>query len=296
MNVPHGTDDEQAARWNALAGHAWVEMQPVLDGMFQPFEDLLVEAVTPAPGSRVLDVGCGTGGTTLAVARRLGAVGHCVGVDISEPMITVARARAEREGTPATFLHADAQDHAFEPAAFDAVISRFGVMFFHDPVRAFANLRRAVKDNARLRFIAWRSAEENPFMTTAERAAAPLLPDLPARRADGPGQFAFADSGTVRHVLEKSGWTGIDIRPVDVECTLPESELVRYFTRLGPLGQVLPETDERTRARVVETVRAAFDTFVQGAEVRYTAACWLVDARADAPAETRNFRVSGTPS
>ena len=296
MDAMRRTDDDQAARWNALAGHAWVDMQPVLDGMFKPLEDLLVEAVTAARGSHVLDVGCGTGGTTLAVARRLGPEGHCVGVDISEPMITVAREHAEREGTPASFICADAADHAFEPAVFDAVISRFGVMFFHDSVRAFANLRRAVRDDARLRFIAWRSAEENPFMTTAERAAAPLLPNLPARRADGPGQFAFADSGEVRRILVDSGWAGIDIRPVDVECTLPESELVPYFTRLGPVGQVLPEADEQTRARVVETVRAAFDPFVQGAEVRFTAACWLVDARAGTPAPTRNFRDSGTPS
>ncbi|MGI5373469.1 class I SAM-dependent methyltransferase [Streptomyces sp. CA-251387] len=296
MDATRRTDDEQAARWNALAGHAWVEMQPVLDRMFKPFEDLLVEAVTTARGSHVLDVGCGTGGTTLAVARRLGPEGHCVGIDISEPMITVARARAEREGAPASFIHADAADHAFETAAFDAVISRFGVMFFHDSVRAFANLRRAARDGARLRFIVWRGAEENPFMTTAERAAAPLLPNLPARRPDGPGQFAFADAGDVRRILVESGWAGIDIRPIDVDCTLPESELVRYFTRLGPVGQVLPDADEETRARVVETVRAAFDTFVQGSEVRFTAACWLVDARAGAHAPTRNFRGSGTPS
>lgn len=283
MDATRRTDDEQAVRWNGPAAQAWVETQALLDRMLKPFEDLLLEAVPAGRGGRVLDVGCGTGGTTLAVARRLGPGGHCVGVDISEPMITAARERAEREATPASFVRADAADHAFGPAAFDAVISRFGVMFFHDSVRAFANLRRAAGDGAGLRFIVWRGPEENPFMTTAERAAAPLLPNLPARRPDEPGQFAFADSGKVHRVLEESGWAGIDIRPVDVACTLPERELVGYFTRLGPVGQVLPEADEQTRARVVETVRAAFDPFVQGAEVRFTGACWLVDARAGAP-------------
>lgn len=117
-------------------------------------------------------------------------------------------------------------------------------------------------------------------MTTAERAAAPLLPNLPVRRPDEPGQFAFADADRVRRILTESGWSGIDIRPVDVPCTLPERELIRYFTRLGPVGRVLPEADEETRARVVETVRAAFDSFVQGTEVRFTSACWLVGARA----------------
>ncbi|MGW6010087.1 class I SAM-dependent methyltransferase [Streptomyces sp. NPDC055210] len=285
IDITHGTDNEQAARWNGTAGRAWVESRAVLDELFRPFEDLLVEAAVAERANRVLDVGCGTGSTTLAVARRLGARGRCVGVDLSEPMITVARTRAEQEGgeegtRAASFVLADAQDHAFEPGSFDLVVSRFGVMFFNDSVKACTNLRRAVRDDAGLRFITWRGPAENPFMTTAERAAAPFLPDLPARRPDGPGQFAFADPGRVRLVLEESGWTGVDIQPLDVDCTLPESELVPYFTRLGPLGLVLREADERTRTDLVETVRAAFDPYVRGAEVRFTAACWTVGARA----------------
>ncbi|KOG39834.1 class I SAM-dependent methyltransferase [Streptomyces resistomycificus] len=278
------TDDDMAARWNGPAGHVWVEAQAVLDGMLRPFEDLLVAEMSAVPAGRVLDVGCGTGGTTLAVARRLGPAGSCVGVDISEPMITAARARAEREGTEASFIRADAQEHAFEPAAFDAVMSRFGVMFFNDFVRAFANLRHAARDGAELRFVTWRGPADNPFMTTAERAAAPFLPNLPTRRPDEPGQFAFADPDRVRHILTESGWDGIGIRPVDVTCTLPERELVGYFTRLGPLGQVLGDADEQTRAQVVETVRAAFDPFVHGTEVRFTGACWMVAARASSSA------------
>ncbi|MFF4503535.1 class I SAM-dependent methyltransferase [Streptomyces sp. NPDC001401] len=280
MDVTRRSDDEQAARWKGPGGNAWVELQAVLDGMFKPFEELLVDAVAAGHAGRVLDVGCGTGGITLAVARRLGPAGRSVGVDISEPVIAAARARAEREGTPASFVLADAQDHAFEQAAFDAVISRFGVMFFNDSVRAFANLRRAATDEALLRFLTWRGPAENPFMTTAEHAAAPLLPGLPVRRPDEPGQFAFADPDRIRRILAESGWAGIDIRPVDVACALPEGELVHYFTRLGPVGLALAGVDEQTRARVVDTVRAAFDPFVQGTEVRFTAACWLVGAHA----------------
>ena len=280
MNVPRQTDDEQAKLWNGPAGRAWVEEQEVLDQMFKPFEDLLVEAVLASSGRQVLDVGCGTGSTTLAVARRLGAEGRCTGIDISDPMLTAARARAEREGTPASFIRANARDHAFEPASFDMIISRFGVMFFDDFVQAFANLRRAAKGDAELRFVAWRSPSENPFMTTAERAAAPLLPNLPARRPDAPGQFAFADPRRIHRILEESGWAGIDIQPIDVACTLPEKELVRYLTRLGPLGLILHEADDRTRTLVIETVRAAFEPYVHGAEVRFTAACWRVGARA----------------
>jgi ubiquinone/menaquinone biosynthesis C-methylase UbiE len=280
MDASSQTNNEQATNWNGLSGQAWVEMQELLDQMFKPFEELLVEAVVAGGAGQVLDIGCGTGSTTLAAQRRLGAKSRCLGVDISEPMITAARARAEREGLPASFIRADAQTHAFEPASFDMIISRFGVMFFDDFVQAFANLRRVAMEDAELRFIAWRSAAENPFMTTAERASAPLVPAIPARRPDGPGQFAFADQHRIDRILEESGWAGAEIRPIDVTCTLPEKELVRYMTRIGPLGRIFPEVDEQTRAQLIQTVRPAFDPYVHGAEICFTAACWMVRARA----------------
>lgn len=280
MEPVREANDEQAKLWNGPSGRAWVETQELLDVMFKPFENLLAEAVSAKGGGRVLDVGCGTGSTTLAIARRLGAKARCLGVDISEPMIAAARERAEREGSPTRFIRADAQVHDFEPATFDTIVSRFGVMFFDDFVRAFANLRRAASSGAELRFIAWRSPEENPFMTTAERAAAPLLPNLAARRPDAPGQFAFADRRRVSTLLEESGWAGIDIQPIDVACVLPERELVRYLTWMGPVGALLQKADDLTRTKVIETLRPAFEPFVHGAEVRFTAACWWVGARA----------------
>jgi SAM-dependent methyltransferase len=263
---------DQTKLWNGVGGQAWVDAQAVLDRMFEPFEALL----DPGQARRVLDVGCGTGATTLSIARH---AEHCTGIDISAPMLALASARAEAEGLPATFIQADAQTHPFAPASFDLIVSRFGVMFFADPVAAFANLRRAGRE---LRVIAWREPAENPFMTTAERAAAPLLPDLPKRDPDGPGQFAFADPDRVRRILSESGWAGIDIAPVDVGCALPAAELVPYLTRFGPLGLVLADQDEVVRERIAETVRAAFEPYVDGGEVRYTAACWLISAAAPA--------------
>jgi SAM-dependent methyltransferase len=270
---------DQKALWN-VARCAWVEAQETLDRMYEPVEVRLADAVMAGAPHRVLDVGCGTGATTLAVARRLGTTGMCVGVDISEPMLDAARARAEREGAQATFINADAETHPFEPSSFDAVMSRFGVMFFGDSVRAFANLRRAGRSGAALRFVAWRSADENPFMTTAERAAAPLMPNLPPRVPDAPGQFAFANDRRVHDILAKSGWMEIDIQAVDFECAMPEAELAMHATRFGPLGRALHEADDRTRAQVADAVRAAFEPYVHGTEVRYVAACWLVAARA----------------
>ncbi len=280
MNATPDTAQEQTRLWNGPAGRAWVDAQEVLDKLFMPFENRLVEEVAARSKHQVLDIGCGTGATTLAVARHLGTTGRCVGIDISQPMLATARERAQREGVPATFVCADAQTRAFDAASFDMLISRFGVMFFDDPVRAFANLRHAVKNDAELRFIVWRTPAENPFMTTAERAAAALLPAMPPRRPDAPGQFAFANEARVRRILEEGGWTDTDLQPLDVECVLPEKELDLYITRLGPVGMALHEADETTRTRVTRTVRAAFEPYVRGAEVRFTAACWTVAARA----------------
>jgi SAM-dependent methyltransferase len=273
MSIASRANDEQSKHWNGTGGRNWLELQATVNQTLQPFSDLLVKACS----GRVLDVGCGTGGTTLAVARKTGS---CVGVDISEPLLTAARAHAKHEHVPASFILADAQTHEFEPAGFDRVISRFGVMFFDNPVAAFANLRRAARNGAELHFIAWRSPAENPFMTAAERAAAPLLPELPPRRPDAPGPFGLADRDRTEGHLKDSGWTGIDIQPIDVACVLPEKELVRFFTRLGPLAPFWPQADDTTRAAIIERVRPAYDPYVHGAEVRWVAACWMVRAGA----------------
>lgn len=253
-----------------MAGCAWVDAQDVLDQMFRGLEELLVDPI--AAGETILDIGCGTGGTTVAAAKKARA--RALGIDISEPMIAAARLRAEREAAPAEFIVANAQHHAFPPAAFDRVISRFGVMFFDDSVAAFTNLRRAAKENAALDCIVWRSAAENPFMTTAERAAAPLLPNLPPRNPNAPGQFAFADAQRVRRILEDSGWTNITIEAIDVPCTFPASALPLYATRLGPVGMILQQLDDTTRAAVTEAVLRAFEKFVDRDEVRFNGACW----------------------
>jgi SAM-dependent methyltransferase len=266
--------------WNGPGAEAWIEARELLDAMFRPFEDMLAETVVAAEAHRVLDIGCGTGRTTLAIDRALGGTGRAVGLDISEPMIAVARDRAAEEGSAATFIAADAETHRFAPPPFDAIVSRFGVMFFADPVRAFTNLRLAGRKDAALACIVWRSAAENPFMTTAERAAAPLLPGFPPRKTDGPGQFAWADHGKVARILGDSGWSGIAVDPLDVTCAFPKSELERYVTRLGPLGPILREADEASRGRVIDAVRAAFASFVEGGEIRFTAACWMVRATA----------------
>jgi len=258
--------------WNGGAGKGWVAADAALDQMFAPFNDLLTDGVA---GGRVLDVGCGTGSTTAALARR-GA--DCVGIDPSAPMLAAARARMTREGFSADFIQADAQTHMFAPEQFDAVISRFGVMFFADPVAAFANLRQAAR--GRLRFAVWRAAAENPFLTAAEHAAAPLLPCIMVPAPGAPGPFAFADRDRIFSILKNSGWSAITIESIDVVCRFAEVELENYLAVMGPVGRALQQADDGTRAQVMDAMRPAFDQFVRGMDVHFTAACWMVNAHA----------------
>lgn len=274
------TNDEQNKLWNGPSGTVWVEAQELLDGMFRAFEEMLADAVESANARRVLDVGCGTGATTLAVARRLGAQGECVGIDLSQPMIELARMRAARENLAVEFIVGDAQTQGLNQTPFDMLVSRFGVMFFEDPVAAFTNLRGAMRAGGALRCAVFRSPAENPFMTAAERAAAPLLPGIPPRSPVAPGQFAFADPRRVQGILEAAGWTSIEILPVDVVCAFPAHELDGYLMRLGPVGIALRSADEATRGRVIAAVRAGFAPYLHGNEVRFTAACWEMAARA----------------
>jgi SAM-dependent methyltransferase len=281
MPEAHPPHRDEAAPWNEARGRVWVEMQEVLDGMLAPLEAPLMAVAFPGEGGRVLDIGCGAGATTLSMARRLGPTGFCLGVDISGPLVTAAEARAAAEGmVSAAFVHADAQTYRFEPRCFDAVISRLGVMFFDDPAAAFANIKRAARPGAKLSFVAWRTPAENPFMTTAARAAAPFLPCLPAPDPDAPGPFAFADRDRVQRILDVSGWMDIDIRPIDVPSRVAEKDLLSYVTKLGPVGLALLEVDELTRARTAAAVRVAFDPYVADGAARFTTACWRVTARA----------------
>jgi len=266
--------DEQRELWNGTAGQAWVAVQDITDTTFAPLARLL--AAEARPGERVLDVGCGAGATTRALAEAVGADGQATGVDISVPLIEAARAHA----SSADYVVADAGTYAFADGAYDLVTSRFGVMFFADPVAAFANLRRATRSGGRLRAITWRAPTENPFMTAGMRAARPLLPDLPEPPPDGPGQFAFADAARVEGILEAAGWSAAAHAPLDVELAMPVEALDTYLTRLGPLSRILPTLEPARRDDVMDAVRAAFDPFVRDGSLHFAVACWTVRATA----------------
>lgn len=287
MDVTHDRPDSQAALWNGTAGHAWVKLQALLDGMFEPLERVLVAEAVASGRGPVLDVGCGTGATTLAIAGAIGVSRECVGVDVSAPMIAAARARIPARASNVRFVEADVQRHAFEADRFRLIVSRFGVMFFDDPVAAFANLRRAATDDATMRLVAWRDPGDNPFMTAAEQATASLLPALPGREPGAPGQFAFADRQRVQGILVQAGWHHASLRPLDVACTFPERELRTYLGHLGPVGRALHGAEDATRERVLAVAREAIEPYVHGDQVRFNAACWMIAAEAGAAGRER---------
>lgn len=280
MTAKQDLKSEQSELWNGRVGAFWVEAQETFDAMLRPFAERIVEEVSALHPKDVLDVGCGSGATTLALKRALGDGTHLTGIDLSAPLVQNATARASADGLEAAFIRADAAEHSFGARKFDVLMSRFGVMFFADPVAAFANLRRAANDRAEAVFIVWRSPDENPFMSAPPRAAAPFLPDIPQRRPTDPGPFAFADPDHVRSVLSAGGWAEIDLQPIDVACSFPSAALEDFIARPSPVLPDLDALDSEVRAEILSAVRAAYAPFVDGADVRFIGRCWIVRARA----------------
>ncbi len=164
------------------------------------------------PGERILDVGCGCGSTTIALAQELAQDGFVLGIDISAPMLARARQIAP-QGLPLDFVLADATVYPFEPAAFDLLVSRFGVMFFADPVVSFTNLRRALRPSGRVVFACWREPRDNPWMMTPLQAVYQHVPKMPRPGPDDPGPFSFASEDRVHRILEAAGFSHIAMEP-----------------------------------------------------------------------------------
>ncbi len=269
--------------WNAAAGETWARFHEQLDRQIAPLGDAAAQALEIAPGERLLDVGCGCGHSTLELASRVGPTGSVTGIDISEPMLGVARRRPR----PATagrveFLAADAQVARLGVAAFDALYSRFGVMFFADPVAAFANLRRALRPDGRLGFVCWRPLAMNPWMAEPLEAARPLLPPQAPPDPTAPGPFAFANPERVRKILDDAGYIDVELRPFDALIGAGDLEQsLSLALRVGPLGAALRE-NPTLKDRLVEPVRAVLASHVTPAGVLMPASVWIVAARTGA--------------
>jgi len=277
----HADNAAQVDYWNRAAGQRWTDRQTEQDELLRPISELLMAAAEARPGQRVIDIGCGCGDTTLAFAARVMPGGEALGLDVSEPMLKRARERAP-SGLPARFVLADATVHDFEPGWADLAASRFGVMFFADPAQSFANLRKGLKPGARLAFVCWRAAKQNPWMMVPLREAKKHAPPLPETNPEDPGPFAFADDQRVRRILDAAGFADIEVAPRDLHLDLAIGRgldaAVAGAMGIGPTSRILDGQSDAVRAAAAADIKKAFAEQAQGDSVPLGAAIWLVTA------------------
>ena len=278
-------NERERAYWNAGTGERWVRHQAALDQSFGEITRLLLDRAAPAPGERVLDIGCGSGETTLLAARRVGPADSATGIDISELLLALARRRAADAGL-ANVRHvaADAESHAFEPHAADLAMSRFGVMFFNGPVAAFANLRRALRRAGRLAFVCWGPLEANPWFGRPLEIGVRHLGEPEPLPPRAPGPLAFGEPEYVRGILAAAGFGDIEIReehPVLAGLTSAEEEATLAMA-LGPTSRLiaLRKPDQATLAAIAAEIAAAFRPSLTGAGIRTPCTVYVATARA----------------
>lgn len=279
-------DVYQVADWTGQSGERWVAYQARLDAMMAVFGQAAIEAAAPATGERVLDIGCGAGASSLDLAARVGAGGHVLGVDISEPLIGRARALAPQDA-PVLFQVADASSTALPEGAFDMLFSRFGVMFFDDPTAAFAHMRRALKPGARVAFVCWRGLAENDWVRLPMGALKDIVPSMAPHDPQAPGPFSFGDQGRVARILTAVGFTDVAIAPFGASIPFGKGETrdaalddaVKMTLEVGPLARALADQPDDIRARASAAVRAAFAGCPGERSVMIDGAAWIVTAR-----------------
>ncbi len=277
MRVDESNED-QLGYWDGRAGEYWAERAARFNEGVADYHGPFLDATGIGPGERVLDVGCGSGQTTRDAARRATG-GHVLGVDLSSPMLALARRLAEREGVSnATFEQADAQVHPFPEAHFDVVVSRSGTMFFGDFHAAFANLARALRPGGRLLLMAWQSLEHNEGASSLRRALA-TGGELPEPVAGASGPFALSDPDWTRDLLTATGFTDVrfEDRRADMYYGRDVDDAIPFVT--GQFASVLADLDETARAAAVEALRADLAAHGTPEGIRYRSAAWFVSAR-----------------
>jgi SAM-dependent methyltransferase len=289
MSEQRAANAAQQEYWNTVAGPRWVGLGGFVERRVRAVNDLLVARSGVAPGERVIEVGCGTGAATVPLAEAVGERGRVVGVDISEPMLAGARKRIAESGLHNVIvLQADAQTYRFEASSFDLITSRFGVMFFADPIAAFSNLLPALRPGGRLCFACWASLEDNRhWLIPYEVALRHLGPPAP-KDPRAPGPMAFSDPDYVRSILATAGFEAIEIRreTPDIISSSPEEE-AEHALIMGPSGRLIEEKkpQESVRELIKQQMTEAFAAYAKGKEMVLPSTIFLVAARR-ADAET----------
>lgn len=284
MNAASETSmDDAYVYWNGEGGQTWVRNMDRVEANFVALTARLLARAGAKPGEQVLDVGCGGGQTSRVLAQAVSPDGAVLAVDISEPILRVA---LQRHGAVANlaFLQADAGSADLGTARFDLLFSRFGVMFFADPVAAFSQLRHALKPTGRMVFLCWRAMGENAWIAAATAAAVAALGEehRPAPPADphAPGPFAFADADHVRGILRRAGFGSVAIEPLDEAMHLGDLDTaLGYLKSNGPISQALPKVGADQQQAVDAAMRDALGRYLVDGEVRAPSATWIVTAR-----------------
>ena len=277
-------DDRNAteiAYWNGPGGERWVSHQRMQDALLAPVAERLMERAAARAGEFVLDIGCGAGTTSIALARQVAPTGRVLGVDVSAPLLERARQHAPA-GLPVEFALGDATVYPFEPDRADVLFSRFGVMFFREPARSFTNMRGGLRPGGRVVFACWREPRENPWMMVPLQAAYRHVPRLPEVGPEDPGPFAFAAESRVRGILERAGFSAIALEPVGLSFDLGEGQgldrAVELAIGMGPASRALDGQPAAQRVLAAEEVRAALAAYQNGARVPLPGAIWIVSA------------------
>jgi SAM-dependent methyltransferase len=272
---------QQREFWNSEATHRWVTEQARIDRLFADVTNAALAAAAPKPGEHVLDIGCGTGTTVLRLAEAVGPGGAVLGVDISGQQLALARRRIEAAGaTQARVVLDDAATHDFPPARFDLAFTRFGVMFFADPVAAFSNVRRAMKPGGRLALAVFRPGPENPWATSSAAAIRHLVTPPAPPGPEEPGQFSWGDPARVRRILGGAGFRDVTLVPFDPRITLgaDAKEAAEFAMFIGQGARLLQGQPDTTKA----AARLAFESFFRAHEgpdgVTLPGGLWLVSA------------------
>jgi len=281
--TPTGPNAEQIRFWNEVNAQKWIRFQSVIDEQIGSLGRVAMDRAGIRAGERALDVGCGCGGTTLEIARRVGPAGFVVGIDLSAPMLAEAERRArESHVSNARFQNSDAQTHAFAPGEFDVGFSRFGVMFFADPARAFANLGGALRSGGRFALVCWQALDRNPWMGVPVRAAAREIPFPAPSDPQAPGPFAFADPDRVRRILTDAGFRDIAIDPHEQVLSIGGrggiDAAVEFLVQMGPTGAALRQADPSVEPRVRAAVKEAVAPFLGADGVKMPSAAWIIFA------------------
>lgn len=266
----------QIEYWNSDSGGKWVRNQERMDRTLNPFSEHVMSVAGVRTGDKILDVGCGTGATSLRLADQ-GAV--VTGVDVSEPMLRHAASRPE--ASKATFIKADASAHDFGDAEFDLVFSRFGVMFFADPDKAFANLGRMTRSGGRLAFACWRPLSENPWMLKPVIVAKDFIELPPRPEPEDPGPFSFSNPERVTRILSAGGFADIVIEPFDHDMYMGDTieDAVVTAMEVGPIGGAAENADPSTVSNLKVALADMLGNHMTDQGVRLPGAIWCVTAR-----------------